>query len=115
MDLNYISDNAYYIIKYGILFILSIGFIVLIVTSMLVHDTHWIFENPRFFAVETLLMGFLTAIPIVFISYMRDGDPYTRMRDFFILFFKIVFIHITFQLSGVYSVLFPNSSILNKS
>ena len=55
-------------------------------------------------------MGFLTSLPVIYISYLRGSPQVNTIRDFFLIFIKIVFLHAGFQLSGVYSVLFPDSS-----
>ena len=105
-----IHDTVYKVIKYSILFGISVSFIVLTITSALVRDTYWITKNPKFFVLEGLLMGLLTAIPVLYISHMRGGEVSSSMQGFILLFLKIVFIHVGFQLSGVYSVLFPESA-----
>ena len=104
-----LTDNVYKIIKYGLIFLLSIGFLVLAACSVLVHDTYWIDKNPRIFASETLLMGFLSALPILYLSYVRDYPVVDSLPEFFFFFVKVALIHIGFQLSGVYSILFPKS------
>ena len=110
MNIEDISALSYKIIKYGVILAISIGFTVLIVCSALVHDTKYITENPKFFVSETLVMGLLTALPVIYISFLRGGVKVKTIQEFALLFFKIAFIHIGFQLSGVYSVLFPNSA-----
>jgi len=110
MDASGISHTVYSFIKYGVISLLSLSAIILIATSILVRDTYWIQKNPKFFLSETLIMGYLTAFPILYISYTRGGTISKTVQDFIILFLKIIFIHITFQLSGVYSVLFPKSA-----
>jgi len=105
-----IPDLVYNVIKYGILLALGIGFLVLFVTSAIVRDTYWIEKNPMVFTKEMLLMSFLTALPILYISYQRGGTLKDTAAEFSLLFAKIALIHVTFQLSGVYSVLFPKSA-----
>ena len=103
---------VYHVIKYGIIAGLSASLIVLIIGSILVHDTYYITKNPKFFVSETLIMGMLTSIPILFISYLRGYPPTKTLTEFTLFFIKIIIIHIGFQLCGVYSVLFPKSSNL---
>jgi len=105
-----ISTAVYKVIKYGILIAIGFGFTILFITSALVHDTAYIEKNPKFFISETLIMGLLSALPIVYISYLRGGHLVSTAQEFTLLFIKIALIHITFQLSGVYTVLFPNST-----
>lgn len=104
-----ITKAVYKLIKYCLIFGIGISAFVLIICSALVHDTFYIFKHPGFFISETLIMGLLTAFPIVFISYLRGGDLSETKTEFLLLFAKIVFIHIGFQLSGVYTILFPKS------
>ena len=99
--------TVYNVIKYGIIIGLFISLLILIVGSVLVHDTSYIIKHPKFFISETLMMGILTSIPIIFISHLRGAPIAKSMIDFSMFFVKIALIHIGFQLTGVYSVLFP--------
>jgi hypothetical protein len=104
-------QKVYDVIKYLILAGIVVGFGSLAITSSLVFDTYYITKNPKFFTAETLLFGTLTAIPIAYLSYMRGSTNYKKVfSDSFIFFIKVVLIHIGFQLSGIYSVLFPESA-----
>jgi hypothetical protein len=104
-----VSKAVYKVIKYCLIFGLGLSAFVLIICSALVQDTSYIFKHPKFFLSETLIMGLLTALPIVFISYLRGGDTASTETEFTLLFAKIAFIHIGFQLSGIYTILFPKS------
>jgi hypothetical protein len=101
-----IESLVYNVIKYGIIIGLTISLIVLVIGSVLVHDTGYIEKNPKFFISETLMMGILTTVPIVYITYLRGGKKETTLSGTLFFFMKIVLIHIGFQLSGVYTVLF---------
>ena len=79
------------------------------------HDTYYIQKNPKFFLSETLLMGFLTGLPIIYICWLRKVPVATSLIDFGLFFLKIVLIHVGFQLSGVYTVLFPMSGDLDSA
>jgi uncharacterized membrane protein YozB (DUF420 family) len=105
-----ISELVYKIIKYAVIIGISLSFIVLTATSILVRDTGYIIKHPKFFISETLIMGLLTSIPVLYISFLRSGNKKETAQEFGLLFFKIIFLHITFQLSGIYSVLFPEST-----
>lgn len=109
-----IAESVYKVIKYGIIFGLSLSLIVLIGGSVLVHDTYYILKNPKFFISETLVMGILTGLPVLYISWLRKAPVAKSLQDFLLLFIKIVIIHVGFQLSGVYSVLFPKSGDIDK-
>ena len=105
-----ISADVYAFIKYSLLLGIAFGFAVLLVSSALVHDTAYITRNPKFFASETLIMGTLTTIPVIYLSYLRGGDKKEIINGGGLIFLKIIIIHLGFQLSGVYSILFPNSA-----
>ena len=107
-----ISDSVYRYIKYAVIIGISLSFIVMTITSVLVRDTGYIIKHPRYFLSETLIMGFLTCIPVLYISFLRNGNKKETAQEFGLLFFKIIFLHITFQLSGIYSVLFPESATM---
>ena len=101
--------EVYAFLKYSIIVGLILSFGALVVCSALVFDTTYIQENPKNFLVETLLTGTLTAVPIAYLSYMRGASSYKLiLRDSSAFFLKIVLIHIGFQLSGVYTVLFSS-------
>jgi len=100
---------VYTYIKYSIFLGVTYGFILLLVGSVLVNDKGYIFRHPNYFISETLVMGLLSSIPILYISYLRQGILITTAMEFIVFFFKIAMIHVGLQLSGVYSVLFPKS------
>lgn len=103
------ETEVYEYLKYSIIVGLILTFGSLIVCSALVFDTTYIQQNPKNFLVETLLMGTLTAIPIAYLSYMRGASSYkVIVRDTSVFFLKMILIHIGFQLSGVYTVVFTN-------
>ena len=105
-----ISAVVYKVIKYGIIFGIAISSIILIAGSVLVHDTAYIKKNPKFFLSETLIMGVLTTIPLIYLVYLRGGHKPNTIKSIVLFFLKIVLIHIGFQLSGVYTVLFDDTT-----
>jgi hypothetical protein len=107
MKKNVISTHVYNLIKYLIIAGLAIGFFVLIGTSMLIMDTKYIELNPTYFLQELLIIGGLTALPVIYLGWMRRGQHINDFYGFLILFVKIALIHLCFQLSGVYTILFP--------
>jgi len=106
------TETVYSLVKYGVILGLILGFGLLLVGSILVRDTYYITKSPRLFATETALMGVLTSLPILFICYTRGAGTLKTALDTGLFFLKIVLLHLGFQLSGVYSVLFPESSNL---
>jgi len=109
-----VADTVYSAVKYGVIAGIVIGFGILIIGSILVHDTYYITKNPRLFLTETVLMGVLTSFPILFISYTRGEGTLKSVFDSGLFFLKMVLLHFGFQLSGIYSVLFPHSSNLDE-
>jgi hypothetical protein len=101
-----VSQKAYKTIKYFTLIIVAIGFFLITVTSVIVHDTAYITTRPRLFVSELLIMGLLTSLPVAYISWARGGSRSDTLQGFFLIFMKIILIHIGFQLSGVYTALF---------
>ena len=106
-----LTEAVYNFLKYAILAGIVVGFGSLAVCSALVFDTAYIQKNPKTFLSETLIMGVLTAIPIAYLTYVRGTTSVKRIfSDSSLIFLKIVLLHVGFQLSGVYSVLFPASA-----
>lgn len=105
------NQKVYDVMKYLILAGVVVGFGSLAIASALVLDTYYITKHPKFFATETLMFGILTAIPIAYLSYMRGATSNKKVfRDSMLFFVKVVLLHLGFQLSGIYSVLFPSSA-----
>ena len=104
--------TIYAYIKYSVFLGVTYGAILLLVGSVLVNDNGYIVNHPNYFLSETLVMGLLSSVPILFISYLRQGPLVTTAVEFIVFFFKIAMIHVGLQLSGVYSVLFPKSAEL---
>jgi len=105
-----VSTGVYKFIKYSMLVGIAFGFTTLFIASILVHDTAYIQKNPKWFLGETLFMGVLTTLPVMLICYLRGLDKKGIIIDSGLIFLKIVLLHIGFQLSGVYSVIFPKSA-----
>ena len=115
MDLsNDVHNSVYKVIKYGLISGIAVSFLVLLAGSVLVHDTYYIEKNPKFFISETLIMGILTGLPVMYITLLRGGTKKQSIQDFGLFFLKIVLLHLGFQLSGVYSVIFPKSSNMER-
>jgi hypothetical protein len=107
---NNIPSDVYKFIKYSLYTGVLFGFSVLLVSSFLVFDTNYIVKHPKFFTSETLITGILTAIPMAYLSYIRGSSKSEIINGSGLMFLKIILIHIGFQLSGVYSVIFPESA-----
>lgn len=105
-----VSDYSYKIMKNFIILGSVLGFSILFIFSVLVHDTNYITHHPKFFTSETLIMAILTTLPIVYLSILRGANRHETLKGSVLIFLKIVLLHIGFQMSGIYSIIFPNSS-----
>lgn len=103
------KDTFYDIVKWGLIVGIGVGLAILIIGSIVIRDFDFIKKCPAKFLMETLLFGFLTAIPIIYIGKTRHADMKQSLIEFFILFLKVVALHVTLQLSGIYSQLYCKS------
>lgn len=104
-----VSDYSYKIVKNFTIIGIVIGFSMLLILSVIVHDTQYMTKHPRFFVSETLIMAILTTLPIVYLSILRGANKQETIKGSALIFLKIVLLHIGFQMSGIYSAVFPNS------
>ena len=105
-----VSDYSYKIVKNFTIIGVIIGFTMLLILSLLVHDTNYITQHPKFFISETLIMAILTTLPIVYLSILRGADKNETIKGSGLIFLKIVLLHLGFQMSGIYSVVFPKTA-----
>ena len=105
-----VSHMSYKIVKNFTIIGVIIGFTMLFILSVLVHDTHYMIEHPRYFVSETLIMAILTTLPVVYLSILRGADKNETIKGSGLIFLKIVLLHLGFQMSGIYSVVFPKSA-----
>jgi hypothetical protein len=98
--------QVYNFLKFSIIVGLIVCFAVLAVCSFTVYDTAYIKQHPYNFLAETFLMGFLTAVPIGYLCYMRGATFIVSLEDSLLFFVKIVLLHLGFQLSGFYRIMF---------
>ena len=101
-----LSTRVYYIVKTAILIGVVVGFLLLSITSFLVRDVGFIESNPMQFLNETIIVSLLSSLPVIYIAWIRRGINAGDYNKFFILFIKIALVHIGFQISGIYSILF---------
>ena len=100
-----IAKGAYKVIKYGLLAGVAVGFFILAITSLLVRDTAYIQSHPWYFLSELVVVGGLSALPVMYVGYMRRGRNIHDFYGFLALFAKIAAVHLGFELSGVYKIL----------
>jgi len=111
MASQHLTDAVYNFLKYAILAGIVVGFSSLAVCSALIFDTAYIQKNPKQFLAETMIMGVFAAIPIAYVCYVRETTSAKKiLSDSSLIFLKIVMLHVGFQLSGIYSVVFPASA-----
>lgn len=90
------------VVFYGII----LAVVVLVFTSVIVHDYRFIVEHPWAFCVELAFVGALPALLMVGVFYRtRNVSVKSSFLWFFTLTLKFALFHILLQLSGVYSFL----------
>jgi hypothetical protein len=100
------KEGAYFMFEVVTVVALVLGFVYLLVLSIIIHDYKIIVEHPFIFTLELLFMMILPAIPLLFFKVSR-GIPW---KDAVIwatsLATKFGAFHVVLQLSGFYSFLF---------
>lgn len=97
---------SYMIVEFGIIFFLLVGFALLLALTVVRKDVAIIKEHPFLFAIETVLVSMLPAIPLFFFVISRDMPMRTALNWFYGLSIKFAIFHVLFQISGFYSYLF---------
>jgi hypothetical protein len=92
----------------GIVLLMVATIVFLTGVSIVVRDGTYPTAHPFYFTIETLLMGFLPAIPLLLMTIFR-GYPIglKSMVEFAILVSKFAGLHVLLQYSGFYSTVFP--------
>jgi len=103
------KDTFYDIVKWGLIIGVGAGLAILIIGSIVIRDFDFIKKCPTKFFTETLLFGFFVAIPMIYIGKTRQADTKQTIIEFFTIFLKIVALHVTLQMSGIYSQLYCKS------
>jgi hypothetical protein len=103
------KDTFYDILKWALIIGVSIAIAILVIGSLVIRDFDFIKKCPTKFFTETLLFGLFIGIPIIFIGKMRQAETKQTVLEFFMVFLKVVALHITLQMSGVYSQLYCKS------
>ena len=101
---------VYDLSTYSLLVFLVCAFVTLSVASIIVRDVTFPKKHPIKFTIETLLMAFVATIPFMFIVWSRTGSlGVSDLTDFIVLIIKFTGLHILFQFSGIYTLLFKTS------
>jgi hypothetical protein len=105
----------------SLLIIKLLMFLILIIASILNQDLTFgagnVLTDNRFivrFIIETIVVGFGCAIPILYMKYMRDYNnaSFWNMSILFIFsFFFMGLVNVLFQFSGFYSFMFGINSV----
>ena len=102
MDLEFV----YFLIQAMLIVVIAVGVAVLIGLSVAIRDVKIIKERPFLFAIETLLISILPAVPLLFFAVSRGIPMAKALAWFYGLAFKFAVFHILLQISGFYSYWF---------
>lgn len=104
MDLQF----AYLFLEYGLIAIFILGFALFFAVALIARDVDIIRKRPIIFALETILIAVVPALPLFFFSISR-GIPWMQSLSWVIaLSIKFAVFHIIFQLSGFYTFMFTH-------
>ena len=96
----------YILIKYALVSVFVIGFVVLFAMALVVRDIDVIKTHPFMFGIETCIVALLPALPILFFVVSREMELGTATAWLYGLSIKFAVFHILFQISGFYTYLF---------
>lgn len=84
--------------------------VLLCFASYMNRDVDFIKNDPKEFTIETIIYGVACTVPVIWMQYKRTqngaSSPNNNM-NILVWFVVMCFFNITFQLSGLYSVLYP--------
>lgn len=99
-------ELLYMIVEFGILAVVVVGFGILLGVTAVVRDFEMVIRRPLVFIVETLIVAFIPAVPMLFFVVSRGISMGTALRWFYGLAIKFGLFHILFQTSGFYTFMF---------
>lgn len=102
MDLEFV----YFMFQTILIVVLAIGFAMLLGLSIAIRDVKIMKEKPFIFAIETLLISIVPAIPLLFFAVSRGITMTAALGWFYGLVIKFGVFHILLQLSGFYTYWF---------
>jgi hypothetical protein len=105
----YISNPFFPVIKWGFVILVLLAAFIIVIGSLVIRDVEYIKEEPGVFTSEALMLGFFASIPLFLIGRNRQTESKGKFIEFLLLFAKVAVLHIGIQISGVYSVLYPNA------
>lgn len=104
-----VSYYSYVFIKDSMLSVLGIAILAMVAWSVIVRDGDYPQRRPLWFTAETLVIGFIGALPMLFLGYTRKATTFETIAEFAILVIKFGLFHVLLQYSGFYTHLFPDS------
>ena len=98
-------DFIYLFVKIAIVTGIILGIVILVPLAMIKRDIQIIKSRPVIFAIETILIGVLPGVALLFFSISR-GIPFSETKIYALEFAaKFCTFHILFQISGFYKYL----------
>jgi hypothetical protein len=92
-----------------VLFIIIGGIVSLIGLSAIIRDTDYIVKNPFKFIIETILMGLLPSLAVMYVMWARTKKiTQSNNIELLVLAAKFAALHILLQLSGYYRYVFSS-------
>lgn len=104
-----ISYYSFVFTRDSMLAVVGVAILGLVAWSILVRDLDFARRRPLWFTAETLVIGFIGALPMLLISFTRKATAFDSLMDYAVLVLKFCIIHILLQFSGFYTHLFPDS------
>ena len=102
------SNFMFKLTKFGTPAIVIPILLIFTISSIIVRDTAYATKYPWKFTVETLLMAFVATFPFMFIIWSRTGTiGVHNVLEYVLLIIKFAGLHLLFQFSGIYTLLFP--------
>ena len=103
-----LPDRSYKIVLITTMATMGSFAVFMVVFSVLVRYTQFMTSHPVRFAIETVLVSFLSSIPLYIAAYNRNTRIKVATVQFLILMLKIAVFWVLMELSGVNSLLFPS-------
>ena len=98
-------DFIYLFVKIAIITGIILGIIILVPLAMIKRDIQLLKSKPFIFTIETILIGILPGIALLFFTISR-GIPFSETKIYSLeLAIKFSLFHVLFQISGFYKYL----------
>lgn len=100
-----VKRYVYYTGTISLVIYLVISLFTLCIASFIVKDIDFPKKYPVKFIIETLLMAFIATFPFAYVYWSRRGILMTPL-EWSVLILKFTTLHLFFQFSGFYAMLF---------